>query len=205
MRWRLAVLFAIALFLPTRVAAQTGTGIRITAPASGGVLQGLVDVTGTSAADGFFAAELSFAYAVNPTSTWFLISSADQSVTDGLLTAWDTNLVTDGDYILRLRVTLQDGSILETLVTGLRVRNQTATETSLPVPTSEIELLSAFTPLPPTPMPAPTSTRRPTPTSLPSNPAAVTPDEISSFLERGILAALLIFVVIGIFLRLRRS
>lgn len=207
MRWLFAGLLALALFLPTGASAQAGTTIRITAPASGDVLQGLVNVTGTSAADGFFASELSFAYASDPTSTWFLIYSTDQPVTEGLLAAWDTHLVTDGDYDLRLRVTLQDGTILETLVTGLRVRNQTPTETATLAPTftpgpADTPVPS---PLPPTPMPAPTATHYPTPTPLPPNPAAVTPTEIYSFLGRGILLALLTFVVVGIFLRLRRN
>jgi len=207
MRWLFATLLTLALFLPTGASAQAGTTIRITAPASGDVLQGLVDITGTSAVDGFFASELSFAYVSDPTSTWFLIYSTDSPVTDGLLAAWDTNLVTDGDYTLRLRVTQQDGTILETLVTGLRVRNQTPTETATPAPTftpgpADTPIPS---PLPPTPMPAPTSTRQPTPTPLPSNPAAVTPDEITFFLGRGILLALLTFVIVGIFIRLRRN
>ena len=207
MRWLFATLLTLALFLPTGASAQAGTTIRITAPASGDVLQGLVDITGTSAVDGFFASELSFAYVSDPTSTWFLIYNTDQPVTDGLLAAWDTNLVTDGDYTLRLRVTQQDGTILETLVTGLRVRNQTPTETATPAPTftpgpADTPIPS---PLPPTPMPAPTSTRQPMPTPLPSNPAAVTPDEITFFLGRGILLALLTFVIVGIFIRLRRN
>jgi len=207
MRWLFAGLLALALSLPVGVRAQAGTTIRITAPASGDVLQGLVNITGTSAVDGFFASELSFAYASDSTSTWFLIYSTDQPVTEGLLAAWDTNLVTDGDYNLRLRVALQDGSLLETLVTGLRVRNQTPTETPTLAPTStpEFDLPPAASPLPPTPMPAPTSTRLPTPTALPPNPATVMPAEITFFLGRGILLALLTFVIVGIFLRLRRN
>ena len=206
MRWLLAGFLALAFFLPQRAAAQIETDIRITAPASGDTLQGLINITGTSAADDFASSELSFVYASDSTFTWFLIYSTDQPVTEGLLAAWDTNLVTDGDYNLRLRVTLQDGSLLETLVTGLRVRNQTPTETPTLAPTStpDFDRPSTSTPLPPTPMPAPTSTRLPTPTALPSNPAAVTPDEITFFLGRGILLALLTFVVVGIFLRLRR-
>ena len=206
MRWLLAGFLALAFFLPQRAAAQIETDIRITAPASGDTLQRLINITGTSAADDFASSELSFAYASDSTFTWFLIYSTDQPVTEGLLAAWDTNLVTDGDYNLRLRVTLQDGSLLETLVTGLRVRNQTPTETPTLAPTStpDFDRPSTSTPLPPTPMPAPTSTRLPTPTALPSNPAAVTPDEITFFLGRGILLALLTFVVVGIFLRLRR-
>ena len=128
-------------------------------------------------------------------------------MTEGLLAAWDTNLVTDGDYDLRLRVTLQDGTILETLVTGLRVRNRTPTETATLAPTftpgpADTPVPS---PLPPTPMPAPTATHYPTPTPLPPNPAAVTPTEIYSFLGRGVLVALLTFLVVALFLRLRKN
>jgi hypothetical protein len=203
MRWLFAGLLALALFIPVGVSAQAGTTIRITAPASGDVLQELVNITGTSAVDGFFASELSFAYASDSTSTWFLIYSTDQPVTEGLLAAWDTNLVTDGDYNLRLRVALQDGSLLETLVTGLRVRNQTPT--LAPTSTPEFDLPPAASPLHPTPMPAPTSTRLPTPTALPSNPASLGESQIYAFLVRAILVTLLIFLVVALLLRVRRN
>ena len=207
MRWLLAGFLALAFFLPQRAAAQIETDIRITAPASGDTLQRLINITGTSAADGFASSELSFAYASDSAFTWFLIYQTDQPVTDGLLAVWDTSLVTDGDYNLRLRVTLQDGTILESLVTGLRVRNQTPTETPTLAPTStpEFDLPPAASPLPPTPMPAPTSTRLPTPTLLPPNPAVLTDSQIQAFLLRAIVATLLTFIVIGLFLRLRRN
>ncbi len=207
MRWLITGLLFFTILAPARAHAQAETGIRITAPASGDVLRGLVNVTGTSAVDGFFASELAFAYASDPTNTWFLIYSSDQPVTDGLLAAWDTNSVTDGDYILRLRVTLQDGSILETLVTGLRIRNQTPTETATLAPTLTPEFESPpviASPLPTLP-PVPTPERRPTPTPLPPNPAAVTSPEIYSSLGRGVLLALLSFLFIALFLRLRRT
>ncbi len=216
MRWLLAGFLALALFLPQRPV-QVQTSIRITAPASGDVLQGLVNIMGTSAADGFLSSELAFAYAsdiaseAGSTSTWFLIYQTDSPVTDGLLAAWDTTLVTDGDYHLRLRVTLEDGSILEALVTGLRIRNQLPTETpaltSTPeqTATSEFAPLSIASPLPPTPQPAPTSTRLPTPTPLPPNPASLTDSQIYAFLIRAILATFLVFIIIAIILRLRRS
>jgi hypothetical protein len=210
MRWLLAGWLALTLVFP-QPAAQSQAAIRITAPASGDALQGLVYIMGTSSADGFATAELSFAYASDPTSNWFLIYQTDSAVTDGLLAAWDTTLVTDGDYNLRLRVTLQDGSILEALLTGLRIRNQLPTETPAPTSTPELTATSEFvplpiaSPLPPTPQPAPTSTRLPTPTPLPPNPASVIPADIYFFLARGILITLLTFLIVGIFLRLRRS
>lgn len=207
MRSFLAGLLALVLFLPSRAAAQAETAIRITAPASGETLSGLVNIMGTSAVDGFASSELSFAYASDPTSTWFLIYQTDQPVSGGLLAAWDTTLVTDGDYNLRLRVMLQDGSLLETIITGLRIRNQLPTETLAPTltpePTATHEFLPPPASLPPTPQPAPTSTRLPTPTPLPPNPAAVDEARIYASLGRGILIALLAFLVVAL-LRFRR-
>ena len=37
-------------------------------------------------------------------------------MTEGLLAAWDTNLVTDGDYNLRLRVALQDAASVAAII-----------------------------------------------------------------------------------------
>jgi len=198
---------ALLLLSPRSVLSQSEPTIRISAPASGGVLQGQVEITGTSAVDGFFASELSFAFASDTTNTWFLIHGTDSPVTEGLLAVWDTTLVTDGDYDLRLRVTMQDGSLIETFVTGLRIRNQTPTETPTPEPTFTPEPFDtpSATLLPPTPQPAPTSTRLPTPTLLPPNPVAVTSSEIYSSLGRGILLILVSFIIVGILLRLRRA
>lgn len=208
MRWLVTGALALALFFP-QPSFQAQTAIRITAPASGDLLQGLVNIMGTSAADGFVSSELSFAYASDSTSTWFLIYQTDSPVTDGLLAAWDTTLVTDGDYNLRLRVILQDGTILESLVTGLRIRNQQPAETFTPTPTLEPTATTEFIPapmsLPPTPQPVPTPTRLPTPTPLPPNPASLNVSQIYAFLLRSILAAFLLFLIIAIILRFRRS
>jgi hypothetical protein len=207
MRWLCAAWTVFALLVPQPVSAQSEPTIRIISPASGEVLQGLVDIKGTSAVEGFFTSELSFAYASDATNTWFLIYGTDAPVTEGLLAVWDTNLVTDGDYDLRLRVSMQDGTLMETFVTGLRIRNQTPTETITPEPTFTPEPLDTptFTALPPTPRPAPTSTRLPTPTALAPNPVAVTNTDIYSSLGRGILVTLLVFILVGILIRLRRS
>ncbi len=181
--------------------AQTG-GPSITFPAAGQTLRGPVNVTGTSAVDGFFAAEIAFSYASDPGGTWFLIQTSEQPVTEGLLAVWDTTSITDGEYNLRLRVTLQDGTQMETIVTGLSVRNytpDTPTPSSTPAPTESLAP-ATFTPVA-------TETARPpsTPTPLPPNPAALDTPEIYASLGRGALTILLLFLVFGIFLRLRRN
>jgi hypothetical protein len=182
--------------------AQTGAPPSITFPVAGQTLRGAVNVTGTSAVDGFFSAEVAFAYASDPSGTWFLIQASEQPVTEGLLAVWDTTSITDGEYNLRLRVTLQDGTQLETIVTGLSVRNytpDTPTPSSTPAPTESLA--------PATLTPVATETPRPlpTPTPLPPNPAALNTPAIYASLGRGALIILLLFLVFGIFLRLRRN
>jgi hypothetical protein len=207
MRWLRAAGILLALLVPCSVEAQSEPTIHISSPASGEALQGMVEITGTSAVEGFLSSELSFAYATDSSGTWFLIYSTDAGVREGLLAVWDTSLITDGDYVLRLRVTLQDGSLLETTVTGLRIRNWMPTETATAEPTDTPELLppSPSAPLPPTPQPAATATHAPTPTPLPPNPVAVTQSDIRNSLGRGILITLLVFLLTGILIRLRRS
>ncbi len=208
MRWLCAAGIILALLLTQPASAQSEPTIRITSPASGDVLQGTVDIRGTSAVDGFASSELAFAYASDVTNTWFRIYGTDTPVSEGLLAAWDTNQVTDGDYDLRLRVVMLDGTLMETFVTGLRIRNQTPTETPTPEPTFTFTPEPVNPPThtmePPTPQPAPTSTRPPTPTRLPPNPVAVTDSEIQASLGRGILVTLLAFIIVGILIRLRR-
>lgn len=193
-----AMLKLLALFV---FLAQTGAP-SITFPAAGETLRGVVNVTGTSAVDGFFFAEIAFSYASDPSGTWFLIQTSEQPVTEGLLAVWDTTSITDGEYNLRLRVSLQDGTQLEAVVTGLSVRNytpDTPTPSSTPAPTESLA--------PATLTPIPTGTSRPpsTPTPFAPNPAALDTPAIYASLGRGALTILLLFLVFGIFLRLRRT
>jgi len=178
-------------------AAQTGFGAVITTPRSGDVLQGAVTVSGSSDVQDFLSSEIDFAYAADTTGTWFLVAASNQPISAGTLAAWDTTTITDGDYILRLRVYLTDGSYRETLVTGLRVRNYTPVETPTPAPVAT----QATT----TPTTTQTATPFPTPTSLPPNPAALAPTDVSASILYGGLAAILTFVIIGIYLWLRRK
>ncbi len=185
--WMLAVPFPAAVAAPA--------GISITSPQPGEALQGVVNIGGNTAVEGFQSAEISFAYSNNPTDTWFLIqSSAAPVAAGGVLAAWDTTTLTDGSYTLRLRVTLQDGSQLTADVPGLRVRNYTPVETSTP----------SATPLPATP--GGQATRSPvatvqaaTPTPLPPNPVEITSEEIVGSLAKGILAVLGMFLAGGLY------
>jgi hypothetical protein len=176
--------------------AQFGDPV-IVVPRPGDVLQGDVTIAGSSDIAGFVSAEISFAYADDSTGTWFLIAMDSQPVVNNRLATWDTTVITDGDYVLRLSVNLTDGNSLETLVSGLRVRNYTPVETSTPM-----ALIPIVTPLSSITL---TATPFPMPTALPRNPAALVPTDVSTSILFGGFAAILAFTIVGIYLWLRRK
>lgn len=188
----------------------------ISAPVAGQTLSGQVSVVGTADAPNFASAELAFAYAADPTGTWFPLARLTQPVQEAILAAWDTTQISDGEYSLRLRVYSQDGTFQDFTVTGLQVQNSAppATSTSVPATSQPVEVVPASTeesPLvvesapAPTVTPIPVSPSGPTPAPLPANPAALRVDQINFYLIRGALLALALFIVLGLFLRLRRN
>jgi hypothetical protein len=188
------LLLAGGAFLQPGLAQAPGPAI--STPHPGDVLQGVIAISGTSQVDGFDSSEIDFTYSGDQTGTWFLISASSQPVSEDILASWDTTIISDGTYDLRLRVHLADGKTVEALVTELRVRNYTPVETPTPMPT----VLEA-TPLPTV---TPTPTLLPTPTSLPPNPVTVTATDVVASLGYGLAAVLILFVILGIYLWLRR-
>jgi len=162
------------------------------------MVQGVINLEGKTAVTGFSRYELEFAYNPNPTDTWFLIMRSDQPVTGGTLATWDTSGLTDGEYVLRLRVYFADGSAREVLVKGIQVRNYTPTQTSIPTPTPKSV---------PTNVPTGTATLspspQPTPSPLPSNSAGLSTSKIWYALGRGAVVAALLFLIFGWLIRMR--
>ena len=107
---------------------QTTPAPAIHSPVGGQALQGIVQILGTTSIEGFRSSELSFAYLVNPTDTWFKISESEVQVENGVIADWDTTTISDGDYILRLVIKLGDGNELMSSVDGVRVRNYSPIE-----------------------------------------------------------------------------
>jgi hypothetical protein len=169
----------------------------ILSPREGEVLQGVVTIRGSSNYAGFLSSEVDFDYAGDTTGTWFLIATANQSVNSNTLANWDTTTITDGNYNLRLRVYLNDGTHLDVMIPNLRVRNYTPVETPTPAPTAIQPTLTPTDTLIPTPFP--------TPTALPANPAVLTSKEISTSLAFGSLGAVIFIFVFSIYLWLRRK
>ncbi len=201
---KLRLLLPLVLFL---IAAQDIPPVAITSPLPGDVLRGVVTVTGRADDPNFLSAQLDFGYASNPADTWFTLQTFSQPVLDSVLADWETLSITDGSYILRLRVNLTDGTFQEVTV-PVSVQNDTplatptAVPTSTPIPEIEVQI--------PTPFllaasPTPTAPPRPTPTPLPTNPVSLNQSAIYTSLGRGALVILGLFVFAGIILRLRRN
>jgi hypothetical protein len=188
------------------IAAQDPALPAITSPAAEDVLHGEVTISGRTDIPAFIFAQLEFAYAPNPTDTWFTIQTFSQPAAESTLAVWDSTSISDGNYVLRLRVTLEDGTFQEVMV-PVTVMNDVAlaTPTFIPTSTAGPEIAVQI----PTPFllaasPTPTDLPRPTPSPLPPNPASLGQNEIYGSLGRGALVMVGLFVFAGLIIRLRR-
>jgi hypothetical protein len=179
------------------------SSLGIVSPQTGATVQGLVTIVGSSTTDGFVSSEMAFAYADNPTDTWFMLQTSEQPVADGTLAVWDTTDLTDGAYNLRLRVFLTDGTFRVVVVSGVIVGNYTPTET--PVPTATFP--PTWTPAPILPTATMTVTRTPYPTAtpLPPNPATLSMRDIMVNLFYGALGIAILFGIYGVVSWLREG
>ncbi|MEW6579416.1 MAG: hypothetical protein AB1435_09495 [Chloroflexota bacterium] len=141
---------------PAGVAAQTPDQIlsAITFPTDGAQLFGLVNILGSAAyPTGFARYTLEYDDLSDPNALWLLVQPpVQQQVRDGVLGTWNTNLVPDGFYRLRLRVFLDDERTGEYIASNLRVANSLPT----PVPTLPAVNVAPDSPVP-SPGPSPTS------------------------------------------------
>lgn len=157
------------------------TGVVITFPGSGSAVQGLLQINGTANVSGFQSYRLEFAPATSSSPSWFLIHHQTAPVNDDILGEWDTSILTDGDYSLRLAVDNGTDQPVIALVEGIRIRNYSPIETDTPAPTSEE--INVTETIAPTATPAIKETIPATPTPLPTNSVSVS----SENLKRAIL------------------
>jgi hypothetical protein len=192
------------LFIVFPVAAQGVNVPIITSPSSGQTLQGQVAITGSTDIPNFSSAELDFSYINDATNTKFLIQVMTEPVNANTLTTWDTTSISDGDYILLLRVNLTDGTFQDISV-PVHIRNYSALPSPTPTVIPTEPVIQIPTPIFVSPSATPTPAPLPTPTSLPPNPAVTNVKDIYAGFWRGGLVVLLIFFAFGIAIRLRRS
>ena len=195
------LLLLLVLFF---LAAQDTPPVAITFPTPDELLRGQVTITGRVDFASFASAQLDFAYASNPTDTWFTIQSFSQRPTEPALVVWDTTTITDGDYMLRLRVNFEDGTFQEAVV-PIKIGNDVLpTATPEPSATPEPETVLIPTPFLLAASPTPTDLPRPTPTPLPPNPISLGQREVYGSLGRGALVILGLFALAGLLIRVRR-
>lgn len=196
------------LFLPFVLfflAAQDSPPVAITSPASGEILRGEITIIGSTDIPNFASAQLDFKYASDDGDSWFPLAALSQPALDSPLYLWNTASITDGDYILRLRVNLTDGTFQEVTV-PITIQNDAPILTPTPVVTSTpasigVQIPTAFLLAA---SPTPTEVPRPTPTPLPPNPASLTQSTILSSLGRGAIVIIGLFIFSFILLRLRQ-
>lgn len=109
---------------------------RVLAPADGEVVNGIIQITGSAAAQNFARYQLEYAPLGNP-NNFVPITGAitDQRPTSGtVLGEWDTRNVPNGDYIIRLAMfaTQQSGGGYLYRTTRVRVENIPPTPTATP-------------------------------------------------------------------------
>ena len=187
------------------IAAQDSSPLIITSPASGSTVSGQVTIIGTTDISGFVSSQLDFSYASNPTDTWFPLQASSQPKLDSPLATWDTTLISDGEYMLRLRAYLNDGTFQEITV-PIRVQNDTPILTPTAIVTATPDKLDAGVPTPflVAASPTPTLTPHPTPTPFPANAASLNQISIYTSFGRGVLVIIGLFAFTGLILRFRK-
>lgn len=175
--------------------------VRIQSPNNGDVLQGKIDIIGTATGIGFQYAEISFRFQKNDSGSWFLISQVGEPKIEGFLTSWDTSMIVDGDYQLKILAFYEDGHNVESIIDDLRIRNYSAIETITPPIETALNQIStkifAF------PAQETLSTRQYA-TPLPKNELIIEETDIVVYAIRGAVIGILVLIVLSLWLLIRR-
>ena len=213
-----AFLVVIIEAAPGRSPQEQGAEAVITSPRDRAVVRDKVSIRGTATHPEFWKYEVAYGPEPNPSDQWILIGAVHENqVVDNVLETWDTTLLPDGNYSVRLRVVRRDGNYQEYFVREIAVANTVPTDT--PTPEVTPTPTETPTPLPPTPtiiielpllpsptfQPLPTAAQviRPTPTPAPSFLNINLPDLGGAFCW-GAGAAAFAFLLVGLLALLRR-
>jgi hypothetical protein len=226
-KWRSGVLLALVILIsltffgPARAAPlQQGPDIaQITSPTEGQALSGLVTISGSANHPEFARWELAYGPDPNPNDAWQPFAEGKQPVTNDTIGTWNTGVIADGQYALRLRVIRKDSNYSEGFVRGLKVGNSApvGTPTSIPpAPTFPAEqatlpaegaiqsIATVMVEQPPTSIPEAPAASNATPRSTVSanrNAAAVPGFNLGQFgsaCVSGIALTVGLFVIVGV-------
>jgi hypothetical protein len=169
------LLLSLGLLVVSAAPAQQGAIGVITSPKPGTAVRGSVSIEGTATHADFWKYEVHYGRGASP-SGWVLIGDVHTtSVTNGRLEVWNTGLVPDGVYTLRVRVVRKDGNYEDFFARDIRVANTTPTDTPTPSETATPLAPATATPLPASPTVLIDQPKRETPSPSPSatRPAAM--------------------------------
>jgi hypothetical protein len=107
---------------------------QITSPTEGQAISGLVTISGSADHPDFDRWELAYGPDPNPSDAWQPFAEGKQPVLNGTIGTWNTGVIADGGYMLRLRVIRKDSNYSEAFIRGLQVSNSApiGTPTSIP-------------------------------------------------------------------------
>jgi hypothetical protein len=200
----LFALFSFLLYSGLPVLLQQQEQVKVSAPIAGEALQGQIAILGTTALEGFQSFEVAYTYQQDTTNTWFLLYQGKEAVEDGELAVWDTTTISDGIYRLRVMVYLSDGRAVQTVVSGLRVRNYSPIETATAAHNAQTDGASTPTPADYVPEGAGRTPEQDlTNPGYLGNPAGLGVTDLSSTMALGGLIALGLFVLLGLYLVVR--
>lgn len=135
---------------------QDEVRVEIISPGSGTQVRGRVAIVGSVIVPGFQFYKVEWGIGPNP-SQWAVIGSLhDQQVTNNQLEVWDTTILPDDVYTLRLTGVKTDGNWVEYFARNLQVANSAPAATATPTETPTPEGTLTPTPTPAEQTPAPT-------------------------------------------------
>ncbi len=125
MRRIFLVMVSLALLAAVSAAGAQGSTVVITSPQPNSEVFGVVDVTGSVSSPDLRNYSLEVTTSADlSTARWTPVTlPARAPVQDGLIAQWDTSIVPDGTYTLRLRVALTNGATETVVVEGITVAN----------------------------------------------------------------------------------
>jgi len=178
--------------------------VNITNPKEGDLVYDKVQIIGTVGNAEFDHYELHFALYPNPTNTWFpIILSGTIPVLDGVLGQWDTNGISNGEYIIQLSVfDSEENLIAKTRVNNISINSEQTFSPQTAIPTVTDTDTPNFSPTT-TPVPNPIDNSQKSFLSKVLYEQQQENDHISTF-GKGAAYSIFTFLTLGFYLQLRR-
>lgn len=95
----------------------------IASPAPHSTISGVAIITGRAQLEGAFV-RYQVDFSTTGLNLWVLLNTAPQAIVDGTLARWDTTLIPDGAYDLRVRTVDTSGNYCESVSAGIVISNQ---------------------------------------------------------------------------------